>query len=117
MPRRGGKHYTLVKGAEEALDAFKMEIVREMGLADKLNTDKGYRGLTTEEVGKIGGEMVRRIQAAGEWAIKKRYEAGERRLLPEDVLPANESIRNISNNGNPAPSMMLVANAQQSARS
>jgi hypothetical protein len=26
MPRRGGRHQVLVKGAERAMDAFKMEI-------------------------------------------------------------------------------------------
>lgn len=100
MPRRGGKHYVLVKGAERAMDAFKMEIANDLGLKDKIGEDGNYRGLTTVEVGQIGGEMVRRIQAAGEWAIKQRFDSNEGRLMPPDVLPSTDQVREMSNNGN-----------------
>ncbi len=100
MPRRGGRHQVLVKGAEAAMDAFKMEVASDLGLADKIGKDKGFKNLTTVEVGQIGGEMVRRIQAAGEWAIKQRHDAGEQRLMPTNVLPSADLVQEITNNGN-----------------
>ena len=105
MPRRGGRHYVLVKGAEDAMQAFRMEIARDLGLDGKIDADGTFKGLTTVEVGQIGGEMVRRIQAAGEWAIKQRYENKERRLMPEEVLPDPKYVREITNNGNPSVHM------------
>jgi hypothetical protein len=101
MPRRGGRHYVLVKGAEEAMNAFKMEIAVDLGLDDKIDADGTFKGMTTVEVGQIGGEMVRRIQAAGEWAIQQRYKANEARLMPEEVLPDSKKVRAMTNNGNP----------------
>lgn len=102
MPRRGGRHYVLVKGAEEAMQAFKMEIARDLGLADKIDADGTFKNLSTVEVGQIGGEVVRRIQAAGEWAILQRYKNKEPRLMPEEVLPPPKQIRPVTNNGNPS---------------
>lgn len=103
MPRRGGRHYVLVKGAEDAMEAFRLEIAKDLGLDDKIDIDGTFKQMTTEEVGQIGGEMVRRVQAAGEWAIKHRYEQGEQRLMPEDVLPDSKHVREMSNNGNITP--------------
>jgi len=100
MPRRGGRHYVLVKGAEQALDKFKMEIAADLGLDHKVDADGTFKNFSTIEVGKIGGEMVRRIQAAGEYAIMERYRKGELRLMPEDVLPDPKNVREVSNNGN-----------------
>lgn len=102
MPRRGGRHYVLVKGAEEAMEAFKREIAEDLGLADLIDEDGSYKNLTTVQVGQIGGEITRRIMAAGQWAIKERYEAGQERLLPKEVLPDENLIREVTNNGNPA---------------
>lgn len=100
MPRHGGKHVVLVKGAEEAMRAFKQEIAGDLGLLDKMGPEMSYKNLSTVEVGNIGGEMVRRMQAAGEYAILQRFKAGEKRLMPEEILPAPEIVRNVSNNGN-----------------
>lgn len=100
MPRHGGKHVVLVKGAEEAMRAFKQEIAGDLGLLDKMGPEMSYKNLSTIEVGNIGGEMVRRMQAAGEYAILQRFKAGEKRLMPEEVLPAPEVVRSVSNNGN-----------------
>lgn len=100
MPRHGGKHVVLVKGAEEAMRAFKQEIAGDLGLLDKMGPEMSYKNLSTVEVGNIGGEMVRRMQAAGEYAILQRFKAGEKRLMPEEVLPAPEVVRSVSNNGN-----------------
>lgn len=101
MPRRGGRHYVLVKGAEQAMEAFKLEIAEDLGLADKIGEDGTYHEMTTLEVGQMGGEMVRRIQAAGEYAIMQRYKAGEKRLMPEEALPPKKNVRAVTNNGNP----------------
>ena len=101
MPRRGGRHYVLVKGAEDAMNAFKMEIAEDLGLADKIDANGSFKNMTTVEVGQIGGEMVRRIQAAGEFAIMQRYKEGLERLMPEEVLPKASQVREVSNNGNP----------------
>lgn len=100
MPRRGGKHVVLVKGAEEAMRAFKQEVAADLGLLDKMGPDASYRNLSTVEVGNIGGEMVRRMQAAGEFAILQRFKEGQKRLMPEEVLPDPNSLRSVSNNGN-----------------
>jgi hypothetical protein len=43
MPRRGGRHYVLVKGAEEAMEAFKYEIAQDLGLDDKIDADGTYK--------------------------------------------------------------------------
>lgn len=105
MPRRGGRHQVLVKGAERAMEAFKLEIAADLGLAHKIDEDGTYHNFTTVEVGQIGGEMVRRIQAAGELAIMQRYVAGEKRLMPAEVLPNPRSVRSVTNNGNPTVHM------------
>lgn len=101
MPRRGGRHYVLVKGAEKAMEAFKLEIAQDLGLAHLIDRDGTYKNMTTVQVGQIGGEMVRRMQAAGEYAILQRFEAGETRLMPDEVLPDKDDVREVTNNGNP----------------
>lgn len=103
MPRRGGRHFVLVKGAEKAMEAFKLEVAVDLGLGHLIDEDGTYQRMTTLQVGQIGGEMVRRVQAAGEWAIKQRYDNNEPRLIPGDIMPAAKSIRNVSNNGNVSP--------------
>lgn len=101
MPRHGGRHVVLVQGAEQAMHAFKLEIAADLGLDAKIGTGmSAYKNLTTAEAGQLGGTMVRRIQAMGELMIKQRYEAGEKRLLPPELLPSGEYVRDVSNNGN-----------------
>jgi hypothetical protein len=63
------------------MEAFKHEVAEELGLAEKLD-EIGWSGMSTIEVGTIGGEMVRRVMIAGEIAILDRYMNGERPLLP-----------------------------------
>lgn len=103
MPRRGGRHKVLVKGAEQAMEAFKLEIAQDLGLADLIGKDGSYKQMTTLQVGQIGGEMVRRIQAAGEFAIMQRFANNEPRLVPDEVLPDKDSVQEMSNNGNMTP--------------
>lgn len=103
MPRRGGRHFVLVRGAERAMESFKLEIARDLGLDHLIDEAGSYHKMTTLQVGQIGGEMVRRIQAAGEFAIMQRYNEGHERLMPEEVLPDPKRVRSVSNNGNPTP--------------
>lgn len=113
MPRHGGKHVVLVKGAEEAMRSFKMEIAEDLGFGERIGHELGeFRNLTSVEVGQIGGEMVRRIQAAGEWAIKQRYDAHESRLMPEEILPNAKYVRDVSNNGNVQPELPEMKNTK-----
>jgi hypothetical protein len=103
MPRRGGRHQVLVRGAERAMEQFKLEIAADLGLAHLIDDAGSYKSMTTLQVGQIGGEMVRRIQAAGEYAIMQRYLHGEASLMPEEVMPHRDQTREVSNNGNPTP--------------
>jgi len=105
MPKRGGKRFVLVKGAENAMEAFKMEVAKELGFNVQHPDD--FKKLTTENVGVIGGTMVRRIQAAGEYAIMQRYNNGDKQLMPPEALPAPDDVRNVSNTGNNYPQLQL----------
>ncbi len=46
--------------AEPALDRFKWEVAAELGLDEKIK-NKGWENMTTREVGKIGGQMTKRM--------------------------------------------------------
>ncbi|HEY3314120.1 MAG TPA: alpha/beta-type small acid-soluble spore protein [Bacillota bacterium] len=46
--------------AESALDRFKWEVAAELGLDQKIRR-KGWENMTTHDVGKIGGQMVKRM--------------------------------------------------------
>ena len=50
---------TVVPGAKEALNRFKMEAASEVGV----NLKQGYNGdLTAKQAGSIGGQMVKNIK-------------------------------------------------------
>ena len=46
--------------AEEELDKLKMEVAQELHLDDDIE-DRGWENMTTSEVGKIGGNMVKKM--------------------------------------------------------
>ena len=49
---------TLVPGAKQALEQFKMEAANEVGV----NLKAGYNGdLTSREAGSVGGQMVKKM--------------------------------------------------------
>ena len=49
---------TVVPGAKEALNRFKMEAASEVGV----NLKQGYNGdLTAKQAGSIGGQMVKKM--------------------------------------------------------
>ncbi|MBP2031758.1 hypothetical protein J2Z42_000423 [Clostridium algifaecis] len=57
----------LVPQAKEALNKFKMESAKEVGV----NLKNGYNGdLTAREAGSVGGNMVKKMIEAYEQGIK-----------------------------------------------
>jgi hypothetical protein len=57
MPRR--RRHVLPE-AEPALERFKYEVASDLGLEDDIR-ERGWENMTTREVGRIGGNMVRRM--------------------------------------------------------
>lgn len=54
----GNQNRILVPQARAAMDQFKMEAAREVGV----NLKQGYNGdLTTRQAGSIGGQMVKKM--------------------------------------------------------
>ncbi|MHB1610300.1 MAG: alpha/beta-type small acid-soluble spore protein [Sulfobacillus sp.] len=53
-------HRPLLPKAEQALDRLKYEVASDLGLDDVI-ADKGWGDMTTRQVGKIGGTMVKRL--------------------------------------------------------
>lgn len=61
------KNNAVVPQAREALDQFKMEAAREVGV----NLKQGYNGdLTAKEAGSVGGQMVKKMIEAYENGMK-----------------------------------------------
>ena len=59
---------TLVPGAKEAMNQFKMEAANEVGV----NLKQGYNGdLTSKQAGSIGGQMVKKMIESYENGMKK----------------------------------------------
>lgn len=57
--------------ARTALNNFKYEVADELGLIEKIQ-NKGWGEMTTREVGKIGGNMVREmIKMAEDHMVEK----------------------------------------------
>ncbi len=60
---------TLVPGAKEALERFKMEAANEVGV----NLKQGYNGdLTSRQAGSVGGQMVKKMIESYENSIKTK---------------------------------------------
>ncbi len=58
---------TLVPGARDALNKFKMEAANEVGV----NLSNGYNGdLTAKQAGSIGGQMVKKMIQNAENSMK-----------------------------------------------
>ncbi|MBE3594586.1 MAG: alpha/beta-type small acid-soluble spore protein [Candidatus Carbobacillus altaicus] len=58
-----------------ALDRLKVETARELGLDDDIET-RGYANMTTHEVGKIGGNMVRKMIRMAQMNMAKGSKGG-----------------------------------------
>ena len=58
---------SVVPGAREALDRFKMEAASDVGV----NLKEGYNGdLTSQQAGSIGGQMVKKMIESYENSMK-----------------------------------------------
>lgn len=58
---------SVVPGAKEALNRFKMEAANEVGV----NLKQGYNGdLTSRQAGSIGGQMVKKMIESYENSMK-----------------------------------------------
>lgn len=84
MPKRGGKRFVILSGAEEAMESFRMEVLKDLGLYEKYR-EGGWDALEPQETGKIGGVMVRRIMLIGELELLKRFNDGKFELTPEVI--------------------------------
>ncbi len=52
----------------QALRRLKYEVAADLDLTDDIR-ERGFANMTTREVGKIGGNMVKRLVAKGERAM------------------------------------------------
>lgn len=81
MPRdrrekEGGRRgEILVPQAEEEMEALKEEVARQLDLDDDI-ARRGWENMTTREVGKIGGQMVRRLVRKAEQDLAREERAG-----------------------------------------
>lgn len=50
----------LLPSSEQALDHLKYEVAEDLGL-DRAIKERGWGEMTTRDVGKIGGTMVKRL--------------------------------------------------------
>ena len=63
-------HRPLLPESERALDRLKYEVAEDLGLDDDIQ-EKGWANMTTRQVGKIGGNMVRRLIKRAERDLAK----------------------------------------------
>ena len=62
------KNSTVVPGAKDALDRFKMEAAREVGV----NLKQGYNGdISAKDAGYVGGHMVNKMIESYEQGMSK----------------------------------------------
>lgn len=59
------QHRPLLPASERALDRLKYEVAADLGLDDDIE-QRGWGNMTTREVGKIGGNMVKRLISKAE---------------------------------------------------
>ncbi|GBF12413.1 small, acid-soluble spore protein, alpha/beta type [Tepidibacillus infernus] len=57
--------------AEQAMDHLKYEVAKDLGLDDDIR-DRGFGEMTTREVGKIGGNMVKKMITIAEEQMANR---------------------------------------------
>lgn len=62
---------------KDALDRFKYEVAEELGLRDDI-AERGWENMTTREVGKIGGNMVRKMIKHAETDLARRASRGKK---------------------------------------
>jgi len=70
MARRRRRRH-IVPGSEAAMDDFKHEVARELGLDDEIR-ERGWAEMTTRDAGLVGGHMVRRMVESAEERLADR---------------------------------------------
>jgi hypothetical protein len=71
MARRRNRRRSVVPGAGQVLDRFKYEVASELGILNQVQS-QGWENMTTREVGKVGGEMVKRMLQEAERTLAGR---------------------------------------------
>ncbi|AEM79100.1 alpha/beta-type small acid-soluble spore protein [Thermoanaerobacter sp. CM-CNRG TB177] len=66
-----GKRKKLYPKAEDELDSLKQEAAEELNLDDDIEK-RGWENMTTREVGKIGGNMVKKMIKFAEKEMDER---------------------------------------------
>lgn len=61
----------VVHEAGDELDSLKQEVAEELNLDDDVQ-DRGWANMTTREVGKIGGNMVKKMVRFAEQEMDRR---------------------------------------------
>lgn len=72
MSRSNNRNRRMVPGAIPAIDALKYEIAANLGLDDVLEK-KGWKGLSTEDAGNVGGAIQQVINELGQKELIKHY--------------------------------------------
>lgn len=73
MPSNNNSNEPVRRGAESALNRFKMEVANEVGLANYEQIDKG--NLTSRQNGYVGGNMTKKMVAFAEQALQQGQNA------------------------------------------
>ncbi|MGI6686157.1 MAG: small, acid-soluble spore protein, alpha/beta type [Bacillota bacterium] len=73
MPSSNNNNEPVRRGAESALNRFKMEVASEIGLANYDQIDKG--NLTSRQNGYVGGNMTKKMVAFAEQALQSGQSA------------------------------------------
>jgi hypothetical protein len=66
-----GRRRPLVRRASEELDALKYEVAEDLDLDDNI-AEEGWENMTTRQVGKIGGQMVKKMLRFAEKEMQRR---------------------------------------------
>jgi len=67
MPSNNNNNEPVRRGAESALNSFKMEVANELGLNNYAQVDKG--SLSSRQNGYVGGNMTKKMVAFAQQAM------------------------------------------------
>ena len=73
MPSSNNNNEPVKRGAESALNRFKMEVANELGLANYDQVDKG--SLSSRQNGYVGVNMTKKMVAFAEQALQQGLDA------------------------------------------
>ena len=69
--KKSGNRRPLVRKAADELDDLKYEVAEDLNLDDDI-AEEGWENMTTREVGKIGGHMVKKMLRFAEKEMQRR---------------------------------------------